>query len=236
MSHDLLKTVIEQLPSGELQTLLNPDPLLCMAIKTKDQGYVYANQNFLKLMGFTDLKNFMHMRDEDLCSDQARLKVYRELDETVYCEDKPLWVQAEVAPDRQNKLVKSMEGTIYPLHVDCSTPDAVLFMHKPSNEMITLSLGILLNVSADKLARCLTKNSYPVQYKDLTISLARMEILCFAELLKGKSASKTAETLGLKSLTVESYLTNLRDKCSVGTKRDLVQFFIDHNLLEGILV
>lgn len=236
MSHDLFKSVIEQLPTEEIHALLNPDPHLSIAIKSKDQGYLYANHNFLKLMGLSALKDIMHLRDEALCSDAVLLRIYREHDETVYSEDKPLYVQADISPDRQQKLIKSMEGMIYPLHHASNKADAVVLLHKPSNEMISLNLGILLSVSADNLAKHLTKHSYIVQYNDYTISLARMELLCLSELIKGKSASKIAETLGLKSSTVESYLINLRDKCGVDTKRDLVQFFIDSNILESIVL
>lgn len=236
MTEVLLKTVLEQLPSHEIGTLLNPDPLLCMAIKSQDEGYLYANQNFLKLMGYTNLNDFMHLYDRDLYSDKKLLNMYRDHDEAVYAHDEPLVVQGEIAPDRQNKLIKTMEGMLYPLHINGSKPDAVLLLHKPSNGVVNLSAALLLNTSSERLAGCLTNNSYPVQYKNLTISLARMEILCFAELLKGKSAPKIAETLGLKSLTVESYLTNLRDKCGVGNKSELVKFFIDSNILESIVV
>lgn len=236
MQPNILKTVLEQLPSSEIGVLLNPDPLLCMAIKTQDEGYVYANQNFLKLMGFSHLKDFIHLYDKDLYSDKKLLTMYKEHDEAVYISDEPLKVQGEIAPDRQNKLVKTMEGLIYPLHIHKSKPDAVLIMHKPTNGIVNLSPALLLNTCSEKLAKSLKNNSYPVRYKDLTISLARMEILCLAELLKGKTAGKTAETLGLKTLTVESYLTNLKDKCGVGMKCDLVKFFIDSQLLESIVV
>jgi len=235
MSEKVIKTLQEQLPASEMRALLEPDPNLCLAIKTQGKGYVYANPNFMTLMGFSDLKQFMHKKDEDLCDDATLLKTYREYDEAVYCSDQSIYAEAPIKPKRL-KIQKNMKGSIHPLHLEGSKTDAVFFMHKPSNEILTLSMDSLLKLESGYLQAYLTKKSYLIQTKSFSFNLARMEILCFAEMLKGKTASQIAETLGIKQLTVESYFANLRDKCAVGKKNELVQFFIDNKILESIVV
>lgn len=236
MTDKYLKALQEQLPSHEMQALLNPDPLLCMAIKTKDHGYIYANNNHLKLMGFSGLSGILHKTDADLYADQNAIKVYQQDDEYIYSTDKSIHIEGNINPINHNNLNKTMIGAMHPLHIDASRPDAVLVITKPKNKMITLSIEHLLKTESQELQTNLTHRSYKIKYNQLNISLARMELLCLAELLKGKSATDISKELSIKQLTVESYLSNLKNKCGVGKKSELIHFFNCNNLLENIVV
>jgi DNA-binding CsgD family transcriptional regulator len=226
----------DQLPLQEMSRLLEPDTSLCMAIKTHKEGYVYANKNFLTLMGFNDLKSFMHKTDADLYSDKKLLDVYRTDDERVYDSGTVQKIMGEIKPDRHPKLIKTMEGLSYPVYLKGRTPEAIFFMHQPKNKLITLGMGIMCTATAEELQSLLARNSYQVEGPFGPMTLARMEILCFAETMKGKHAGEIAEQFGLKQVTVESYLSNLKNKCGVGKKSELAQFFIDHKIFEKIIV
>lgn len=236
MTDNILKVLQEQLPAVEMQSLLDPDPLLCMAIKTKDHGYIYANKNHLKLMGLPSLKDIIHKTDAELYVDTSAIKTYQQDDEFIYDTNQSLKIEGTINPLNQIKLHKTMIGSMHPLHIESGHPDAVLLVTKPKNKMITLSIEHLLKLSFQDLQGLLVHRSYQAECDRLTISLARMELLCFAELLKGKNACQIAQAIGIKQLTVESYLSNLKNKCGLGKKSDLIQFFIDNNLLEKIIV
>lgn len=236
MSEKYLKALQEQLPIHEVEALLNPDSTLCVAIKTKNKGYIYANDNHLKIMGFSNIRGILHQTDNELYSDKCAIKTYQQDDEFIYSTGKSLQIEGTINPINQVKLEKAMIGAMYPLHIESGHPDAVLVMTKPKNNIISLRMEHLITLSSDELQNCLIHRSYLVKCNRLNISLARMEILCLAELLKGKNASQTAQKLGIKQLTVESYLSNLRNKCAVGNRNELIQFFIDNQILESIVV
>ena len=236
MSEKYLSALKEQLPTNDFQAILDPNPLLCMAIKTKDSGYVYANQNHLKLMGFSDLHQFLNKKDNELYLDTAAIKTYQADDDYIYETVKPLNIQGEISPKNHLKLKKSMSGVMHPLCVHSDNPDAVVVITKPVNQVINLNLEILFAMHLETLKKNLEHNSYAVKSDYLNFTLARMEILCFAEVLKGKNAAEISESLSIKQSTVESYLSNLRNKCGTGKKSELIQFFIDNQVLESIVI
>lgn len=236
MSDKYLIALREQLPHQEIERFLQPNPNLCLAIKTPAKGYVYANQQYLTLMGYSSLNELLYKKDSDLYTDKHVIKFVKEDDEQVLDSDKPIHLEGDIKPVRHPKLVKSMEGTAYPLHVDCSRPDAVVVVTEPKNKHITLTAESLLTMSTEQLQHLLVRSTYLIQTKSGSIRLARMEILSFAEILKGKHAGEIADQLNLRQVTVESYLSNLKSKCGVGKKSDLTQYLISNKIIEKIVV
>jgi DNA-binding CsgD family transcriptional regulator len=235
MAHKIFSALQEQLPVEAFESLLNPEPTLCFGIKHQKHGYVYANQNFIRLMGFSDLRKMLHKKDQEICSDENLLKVYREYDEEVYDTQQSISIEGVVKPDDCN-FEKTMRGKSLPFSMNGSHIDSVIFMHKPVNQVLSLDLETLITTPLNALKEYLINKSYPISFKHFQFSLTRMELLCFAELLKGKHAGEIAESIGIKQLTVESYLANLRNKCGVCNKSELIQFFINNPVIENIIV
>jgi DNA-binding CsgD family transcriptional regulator len=232
----LMGIIREQIPTDDLYAILNNEPNTCISVKSQTQGYIYSNNANLALMGYQDLKKFIYKKDKELTSDKKLLKIYDEVDDFVYTTEKSLQIEGDVSPDQHPNLVKTMVGAQYPLHVNSNKADAILIVVRPKNKLITLSLEHLITFSSTELQQYLRRTSYKIQLDDFELRLSRMELLSFAEMLKGNHAGETAETLNIKQITVESYLSNLRSKCGVSKKSELIHFFVDHHILERIVV
>jgi DNA-binding CsgD family transcriptional regulator len=231
-----IQAIKEQVPVQEIERLLDPHPSLCVAIKSHKEGYVYANQNFLTLVGFKSGNQIVGKFDDDLCSDKKLLKLYRDFDENVFDTQQPVLLEGDMKPHHVPKLVKSMRGVSHPLSLNSFRTDAVFMMTEPVNGLITISLAVLCTMTSHELQKVLTRSSYAVKAPFGEIRLARMELLCFAEVLKGKHAGEIADILGLKQVTVETYLSNMRNKCRVYKKSDLAEFIATNKILESIIV
>jgi len=236
MTEKYLRALQDQLPNEEVVRLLEPKPSLCIAIKTHAKGYVYANHNYLKLMGYSSLNEFLHKTDADLYTDKKVLQFVKNDDEQVFDLEKPLRLEGDIRPVRHPKLVKSMEGMAYPLLFDASRPEALVTMCEPKNKLIALTSECLLMMATEQLQNLLVRSSYPIVTSSKSIRLARMEILAFAEILKGKHAGEISDQLKIKQVTVEAYLSNLKNKCGVGKKSDLTQYLVNNKIFEKIIV
>lgn len=236
MTDKYLIALQNQLPNHEIERFLTLNPSLCLAIKTPSKGYVWANHNYLTLMGFSSLNEMLHKTDTDLYTDKAVINFVKNDDEQVLDTELPIALEGDIKPARHPKLIKSMVGMAYPLQTGRTRPDAIAVLTHPKNNFIALSAEYLLLLNNDQLKTLLVRSSYPCQTSTGSIRLARMEILAFAGILKGKHAGEIADELGIKQVSVEGYLANLKNKCGVGKKSDLAHYLISQKIIEKIVV
>jgi DNA-binding CsgD family transcriptional regulator len=187
-------------------------------------------------MGFTDLKMIVNKKDSDICSDKELLKLYAEYDEYVYSTGKPVSFRENIKPKMSSRTLKLMEGVFIPLYFNRIMPEAIAILIRPQNQLLALGMDQLCILPFSTLQSVLTRRKYSIQLPIFNKSLARMEILCFSQLLKGKHAGEIAESLGIKQVTVESYISNLKNKCGVNTKGELIEFLAENRILETIIV
>ena len=236
MTHKYLQALQEQLPTHEMDRLLDPDPNLCISYKTFSEGYVFANKNFLTLMGLSNLSELIHKQDSDLYKDKKTLQMIRNYDELLYDTKNPLQIEGQLKPIRHPKLIKTMQGISYPIQLNSENLDGLFFMVLPKNKIINLSVKSLCTMISAGIQQLLIRSSYLFETSLGTIRLARMEILCIAEFLKGKHAGEIAEILNIKQATVEAYISNLKNKCGIAKRSELIDFVISNNIFEKIIV
>ena len=225
-----------QLPTEALALITDTDSFPCISIKHQDKGYIFANNNFLYLNGLTSVHSIIFKKDIELTRKANLAKFYEEEDQFTISSEKPNSVKGSVEPKNHPHLVKAMYGKIYPLYLNSDKPNAVLGIYMPQNQLLSLDIDQALRLSGTELKQVLTRKSYTVKIKNIEIKISKAEILCLIELLKGKHAGEIAKIFNLKQVTVESYIKNLKNKCGVSLKGDLIAFFLENNILQKILV
>lgn len=99
-----------------------------------------------------------------------------------------------------------------------------------------LTWDTIFKLSATQINKLLVKRNYPINLGTHQITLSKMEIRTFIELIKGKHAGEIACTLEIKQSTVESYLLNLKNKIGVNFKSELISYILEHQLLQKIVI
>lgn len=67
---------------------------------------------------------------------------------------------------------------------------------------------------------------YDLGLLDINTKISKQEYRCLQLLLKGKSAQKTSEVLGISSRTVEEHLSRLLKKFNIRNKQELFSIFV----------
>lgn len=92
----------------------------------------------------------------------------------------------------------------------------------------------IFQVSMEELDALLVRPRYDFQLDNNRFILSRMEIKSLVQLLKGQHAGEIATSLNLKQTTVESYLSNIKNKLGINSKSQLIQFIVKNQLLQQI--
>lgn len=208
----------------------------CIFIKNEHSQYCYANHNFIQLMGLRNLKQLQQASDQELSKNKSDAQKYQELDAYVLEEEKTLSVSETLRPQLNQPIEKTMEGTLYPI----ATEQGARFVFGvvyPSNKLLKLDFATLFTLNQHDLNQLLIKRSYSIQSSSGTmLSLSKMEIRTIIELLKGAHAGEIAQALQIKQTTIESYVANIKNKLSVRTKKELIQWILTENILEQIII
>jgi len=99
---------------------------------------------------------------------------------------------------------------------------------------VSLDWNTIFQLSMVQLDALLVRQRYPIQLDTGKFTLSRMEIKTLVQLLKGQHSGEIAAALGLKQNTVESYLSNIKNKLGVNLKSELLQTVINNQLLQQI--
>jgi DNA-binding CsgD family transcriptional regulator len=220
----------------DLIQLANTSTHHCLFIKNERSSYCYANQNYIQLMGLDHLKQLRSLNDRDLSKDKKDADKYRLLDCYVLEEKKPLVVSELISPHYNQPILKTMEGTLYPLLAENDQAKYVLGIVKPKSKVLKLDFDTLFKINTNDLKTLLKKRSYLIKLSFGNISLSRMEILTLIHLLRGAHAGEIAQALSIKQTTIESYLGTIRDKFDVDSKSKLINLITSNKILEQIIL
>lgn len=220
----------------DLIQLVNASSHHCLFIKNQYSNYCYANNNYIQLMGLDNLKQLQQLSDHDLSKDTKDADKYRQLDCYVLEENKPLAVSEVITPNYNQPILKTMEGKLYPLTSEQSGARYVLGVVAPESKLLKLDFDTLFKINQQELRSLLKKQRYNLKLSFGTATLSRMEIQTLVQLLRGAHAGEIAQALSIKQTTVESYLTNIRNKLFVHNKSELLNLIINEKILEQIIL
>lgn len=208
----------------------------CLAIQIKNKGYIYWNRNLLILYNIPSIHHIILKNDDYITENKKLINKYRSLYEEAMGTEKVISVREVVEPRNRKGFCKTMTGKIFPLSLESDRPNALLSLLIPENKLMTLTTECISYLSIEQLQELLTKKSYIVNINNSNYVFSKKELLCFIAIFKGKHAGEIALDLNLKQTTIESYIKNLKNKCGVNFKSDLIAFFIDNHILQQIMV
>jgi len=187
-------------------------------------------------MGLKNLHQLRSLNDYDLSKNIKDANTYREYDRYVLEEGKTLPVNEVICPKQKDSIVKTMQGKLYPLSANNDRANYVLGIVSPTSKLLKLDFDTLFSLTQEELSELLIKRSYTVQLQSGSVSLSRMEIRTIVQLLKGAHAGEIARELKIQQTTVESYLTNIKNKLVVNSKGELINRVISQKLLQQIVL
>lgn len=225
-----------ELPEEALNALISAGNDKFIFIKSALSVFQYANPLFINMMGLNNLDEIRNQTDVDLCRDKQKARIYVQDDERVIDTEKPAVICEEVIPKHNPAFQEILTGTLYPLHTGKSAPSAVLGIcgYQRVVKKLTIELSLMLNtVELDYL---LTKTRYIINAFNRKISLSKREVQCLIELIKGNHAGETASLLSLKQTTIESYISNLKNKLGATSKSSLINTVLTQNIIQQIVI
>lgn len=98
-----------------------------------------------------------------------------------------------------------------------------------------LDWNAIFQLSNHQLDALLKKSRYQIKLDIGYTTLSKMEIKTLVQLLRGKHSGEIAHSLELKQTTIESYLSNIKNKLGVRLKSELVQRVIHNQLLQQVI-
>lgn len=233
---EFMEQIELSMPLMELASILNAPSYHCVSIKNEQSNYLYANDNFLHLMGLQHMKQLRQLSDIELSQNKEDAKLYRDLDCRVLEEKKTIQVSETLMPKCNQPIIKTMTGALHPLAHKDRAPAFVLCIVTPQSQLLRLDWETVFKLTPAELRNLLVKRRYTIHLPFGPIILSKMEILTLVELLKGQQAREMAVSLCLKQTTVESYLSNIKNKCGVSNKSELLQLVISSNFLKQIIL
>lgn len=231
-----LQTVDSPFGLSDIAIYLNHAPRCCFFIKDECSRYLFANQNFINLMGFKKMQQLQQFTDEELSIHQNDAKRYQDHDAYVMEEGFVLDVSETLSPRHNQPIVKTLEGKLFPLFSQNRKARYIMGMVTPQNQLLRLDWDTVFQLSALELDQLLVKRSYLVELEIGQVSLAKMEIKTLIQLLNGRHAGEIAELLHIKQTTVESYIVNIKNKLGLSLKSELIQYVTRHRLLQQIII
>lgn len=231
-----LKTVDSPFGLSDIAIYLNHSPHCCFFIKDECSRYLFANQNFINLMGLKTIQQLQQFRDEELSIHQNDAKRYQDHDAYVVEEGFVLTVNETLSPRHNQPILKTMEGKLFPLFAHNSKARYIMGMVAPQNQLLRLDWDTVFQLSPLELDELLVKRSYLVELDIGQISFSKMEIKTLIQLLNGRHAGEIAELLHIKQTTVESYIVNIKNKLGLSLKSELIQYVTRNRLLQQIII
>lgn len=99
-----------------------------------------------------------------------------------------------------------------------------------------LTLDSIFQMSMEELDLLLTQKRYSINLEERIVILSKMEIKTLIQLIKGFHAGEISIWLNIKQSTVESYLSNIKNKFGVYRKSELISNVLSNQLLQKIMV
>lgn len=235
--YELMQGVHCPLPFDELFCLMTQAPYQCVFIKDEHSRYLCANSNFIQLMGLKNIQQLRQSTDQELSTSAQNAQKYRELDCCILEENCAIAVKEQIAPKKNQPIMKMMQGKLYPLSSENKQCKGyVLGIVAPESQLLKLDWDTIFQLTSTELRTLLVKRSFKLWLPWGDVVLSKMEVLTLIQLLKGQHAGEIAETLTLKQTTIESYLTNIKNKLGVNQKSELIHVVTKNQLLQQIVI
>lgn len=186
-------------------------------------------------MGLNKLKQLINYSDFELSQNKEDAIKYRQLDTEVLDTRVKCSVHEVITPKLNQPIIKTMTGALYPLF----SGNKLLYIMgvvTPADKLIKLDFETVFKLSIEQLDTFLVKPKYKIYYQSLAFNFSRMEIRILFLLLKSKNANEMACCLALKQTTVESYISNIKNKIGISRKSEMIDFVIAANLFSQILI
>ena len=149
---------------------------------------------------------------------------------------KILTVSERVAPKHNQPIIHTMQGKLYPLLAENGQASHVLGMVSPTVKLLKLDWDTVFSLTVNELDALLSKRSYEIKLYFGSVMLSKMEIKTLIQLMRGAGAGDIAKALNIKQTTVESYLTNIKNKFGVSHKSELTNLVINEKILHKIML
>lgn len=233
---DFLHHIESPLTMEDFIDILGASKNVCIYVKNNKSNYLFANENFLQLMGLDHVNQLKRLSDYDLSKNKHDADKYRELDDYALNKGCPLSVSEAVSPAYNSPIVKTMEGKLYPLFSSKTRAQYIMGVMKPETNLLRLDWDTIFTLQPNEIDALLVKRSYLIKLNLDQIVLTKMEIKTLIELLKGGHAGNIALKLNIKQTTVESYLATIKNKLGVNHKSDLIHLIQSSKLLQQVII
>lgn len=146
--------------------------------------------------------------------------------------------------DQTAELIQEIEKNkclLPPFVLESSTVSAsptmeILELPSISNTILSkLDWNAIFQLSNLQLDTLLNKPRYQIKLDIGQVTLSKMEIKTLVQLLRGKHAGEIAHSFQLKQTTIESYLSNIKNKLGVRLKSELIHRVINNQLLQQVV-
>lgn len=235
--YELMQGMHSPFTLEELFCLMTQTPYQCVFVKDEHSRYLYANPNFIQLMGLKNLQQLRQSSDQELSTSAQDAQKYRELDCCILEESHAIPVKEQIAPKKNQPILKTMQGKLYPLSSDNKKYKGyVLGVVAPESQLLKLDWDTMFQLTSDELSALLVKRSFVLSLPWGNVALSKREIMTLIQLLKGQHAGEIADTLMLKQTTIESYLTSIKNKLGVNQKSELIHLITKHQILQQIVI
>lgn len=205
-------------------------------IKDAQHNYHYANENFIQFLGLDNINQLRRLSDFDLYKTKSEASNYHSLEDCTFDTGAPLVVCESVAPITNSPIVKTVEGSLYPLYSNHATAQFVMGIVTPQTRVLKLDWDTIFNFDLSEIDVLLVKRSYSIKLGATQLVLSKMEIKTLIQLLKGGRSGDIATSLNIKKSTVESYLNTIKNKLGVSHRSELIGLLIESKLLEQVII
>lgn len=204
--------------------------------KDKESTFIYANEEYGKIIGVRNHEDITGMTDYDMPCDTVKCAgMFREQDKTVISTGKRMRI-LDIHP---------FSGQVWKAYIFTKTPllneekriVGTVFHGMDITDASMLEMGtVLTRLAVESVPNDLLggQTSYLIGNNFKNIKLTERQSECLFYLLRGKTAKQMAKILNISHRTIEEYLEQLKCKFNVVTKYDLINKAIECGYLNVI--
>lgn len=183
--------------------------------KDKDLRYAGCNDNLARALHLPNAEKIVGLRDDDLATSEESLRFYRKYDQ--------LALSGKVVRVLHNIGSPSPEKSFFlekkPLLNDANIAGIIYYCYEVIHENL---LTNLLDIDKKFNSAVSPSTCYNIAPTDNQFKLSVRELECLFCILRGMSAKKVGEIIGLSKRTVEFYMENIKNKLGCSSKSELL--------------
>ena len=152
--------IVFKMSYQDLALITNSEANVCVAIKTEDHKYLFANKSFMELYGLNNNLELIAKNDNVLSNNKSLVKKYLDHDDSVFKDGQVKSFRELLEPKLNKTVSKFMHCKILPLQIDSTKTNAILRIYTPENDEFFLNLEKTLDLPSVELEKRLVKKSY----------------------------------------------------------------------------